>query len=78
MATAVSGTTVPIDRDFVAEALGFDQLMANSLDSSSDRDFVIGADVTEIDDPGRAKDPIEGDVNGRFAIFHRVLAEINV
>ncbi len=38
---ALAGTTIPIDRQMVAELLGFDGLVANSLDSSSDRDFVI-------------------------------------
>ena len=36
---AAAGTSIPIDRQFVAQQLGFDGLMANSLDSSSDRDF---------------------------------------
>ena len=38
---ALAGTTLPVDRQFVAEQLGFDGLMANSLDASSDRDFVL-------------------------------------
>lgn len=38
---ALAGTTIPIDRQFVADQLGFEQLVANSLDSSSDRDYVI-------------------------------------
>jgi argininosuccinate lyase len=38
---AVAGTTLDIDRDFVADALGFDGVSANSLDVSSDRDFVL-------------------------------------
>ncbi|MBX3425641.1 MAG: argininosuccinate lyase [Pirellulales bacterium] len=38
---ALAGTTVPIDRRQVAEALGFEGLVANSIDSSSDRDFAI-------------------------------------
>lgn len=38
---AVAGTTLPIDRDNVARRLGFDSVMANSLDASSDRDFVL-------------------------------------
>ena len=32
---------MPIDRDFVAEQLEFDGLVSNSLDSSSDRDYMI-------------------------------------
>lgn len=38
---ALAGTTIPVDRQMVAESLGFDCLVANSLDSSSDRDFAI-------------------------------------
>jgi len=38
---AMAGTTIPIDRQMVADELGFEGLMANSLDSSSDRDFAI-------------------------------------
>ena len=40
-AAALAGTTLPIDRDYVAEQLGFEVVAANSLDVSSDRDFVI-------------------------------------
>ena len=32
---------MPIDREEVARLLGFDALAANSLDASSDRDFVL-------------------------------------
>jgi argininosuccinate lyase len=38
---ALAGTTIPIDRRHVVEALGFEGLVANSIDSSSDRDFAI-------------------------------------
>ncbi len=38
---ALAGTTYPIDREFTAELLGFDKASNNSLDSVSDRDFVI-------------------------------------
>ena len=38
---ALAGTSLPIDRDDVARRLGFDGLAANSLDASSDRDFVL-------------------------------------
>ena len=38
---ALAGTTLPIDRDDVARRLGFEGLSANSLDASSDRDFVV-------------------------------------
>lgn len=40
-AAALAGTTLPIDRDHVAKALGFDGVAANSLDVSSDRDFAV-------------------------------------
>jgi argininosuccinate lyase len=38
---ALAGTSIPIDRHFVARELGFEGDVANSLDSSSDRDFAI-------------------------------------
>jgi argininosuccinate lyase len=40
-AAALAGTSFPIDRNATAQALGFDQPTANSLDSVSDRDFVV-------------------------------------
>jgi argininosuccinate lyase len=40
-AAALAGTSLPIDRDFVARELGFEVVAANSLDISNDRDFVI-------------------------------------
>jgi argininosuccinate lyase len=40
-AAALAGTSLPIDRDVVAAELGFDSVARNSLDVSSDRDFVI-------------------------------------
>ena len=40
-ACALAGTTFPIDRDFVAKALGFDGIAENSIDAVSDRDFAI-------------------------------------
>jgi argininosuccinate lyase len=36
---ALAGTSLPIDRQHVARELGFDDIAANSLDASSDRDF---------------------------------------
>ena len=38
---ALAGTTYPINRDLVAELLGFDSVSQNSLDGVSDRDFCI-------------------------------------
>jgi len=45
---ALSGTSLGIDRAFVCRELGFDKVTANSIDSISDRDFVmeILADIT--------------------------------
>jgi argininosuccinate lyase len=40
-AGALAGTTFPIDREFVAEQLGFDGVTRNSLDTVSDRDFAL-------------------------------------
>ena len=40
-AGALAGTGFPIKRDMTAAALGFDRPTANSLDSVSDRDFVL-------------------------------------
>ncbi len=40
-AAALAGTSFPIDRSQTARALGFDRPTANSLDSVSDRDFVL-------------------------------------
>ncbi len=40
-AGALAGTTFPIDREWVAEKLGFTGVTRNSLDSVSDRDFAI-------------------------------------
>ena len=38
---ALAGTTLEIDRENTAKRLGFDGLVANSLDSSSDRDYLL-------------------------------------
>lgn len=38
---ALAGTTLPIDRQFTAQKLGFTSLCENSLDAVSDRDFAV-------------------------------------
>jgi argininosuccinate lyase len=40
-ASALAGTSYPIDRESVAKELGFDGVCENSLDAVSDRDFAI-------------------------------------
>ena len=40
-AAALAGTSYPIDREWVAQKLGFDGICTNSLDAVSDRDFAI-------------------------------------
>ncbi len=40
-AGALAGTTYPLDRKYTAELLGFDGPTLNSLDSVSDRDYLI-------------------------------------
>lgn len=40
-AAALAGTSYPIDRERVAQTLGFEGLCRNSLDAVSDRDFAI-------------------------------------
>ncbi|CUS26693.1 argininosuccinate lyase [Paucilactobacillus oligofermentans DSM 15707 = LMG 22743] len=40
-AAALAGTTFPIDREFSAQELGFDEIYHNSLDAVSDRDFAL-------------------------------------
>ncbi|MEG1716694.1 MAG: argininosuccinate lyase [Lachnospiraceae bacterium] len=40
-AGALAGTTYPLDRDYTAELLGFDGPTLNSMDSVSDRDYMI-------------------------------------
>ncbi|MDR3108594.1 MAG: argininosuccinate lyase [Planctomycetaceae bacterium] len=49
-AAALAGTSLPIDRHYTAELLDFDAVAANSLDVSSDRDFVLefAFDLTQI------------------------------
>ena len=38
---ALAGTTYPLDREYTAQMLGFDDISMNSLDGVSDRDFAI-------------------------------------
>lgn len=40
-AAAMAGTGLPIDRQFVAEELGFAAITANSMDTTGDRDFAL-------------------------------------
>lgn len=40
-AGALAGTTFPLDREYVAEQLGFAAVAENSLDAVSDRDFAV-------------------------------------
>jgi argininosuccinate lyase len=40
-AAALAGTSLPIDRNLTARLLGFESVAANSLDVSSDRDYLV-------------------------------------
>ena len=40
-AGALAGTTYPLDREYTASLLGFEGPTLNSMDSVSDRDYVI-------------------------------------
>ena len=40
-AGALAGTTLPIDRAFVARKLNFDRIYTNSMDAVSDRDYIL-------------------------------------
>ena len=40
-AGALAGTTLPIDRAFVAKKLNFDRIYTNSMDAVSDRDYIM-------------------------------------
>ncbi|MDG2122147.1 MAG: argininosuccinate lyase [Verrucomicrobiales bacterium] len=38
---ALAGSTIPLDRGFVAAQLGFDSVSQNSMDAVSDRDYIV-------------------------------------
>jgi len=38
---AIAGSTLPLDREFVAKELGFNGVTQNSMDAVSDRDFIV-------------------------------------
>ncbi|MEI9999524.1 MAG: argininosuccinate lyase [Verrucomicrobiota bacterium] len=38
---AIAGSTLPLDREFVRKTLGFARVSDNSMDSVSDRDFIV-------------------------------------
>ena len=40
---ALAGSTIPLDREFVARKLGFASVSENSMDTVADRDFVLDA-----------------------------------
>ncbi|EJO21401.1 argininosuccinate lyase [Selenomonas sp. FOBRC6] len=40
-AGALAGTTLPIDRAFVAQKLNFERIYTNSMDAVSDRDYIL-------------------------------------
>lgn len=40
-AGAIAGCTLPLDREYVAQQLGFDQVLRNSMDAVADRDTLV-------------------------------------
>ena len=40
-AGAIAGSTLPLDREFVAEQLGFESVLQNSMDAVADRDYIV-------------------------------------
>ena len=38
---AIAGSTIPLDRQFIADQLGFTSVSTNSMDAVSDRDFAV-------------------------------------
>ncbi len=55
---AVAGATLPLDRRAMADDLGFDAPTANSIDATSDRDFVL--EFVNALTSGRASKPLGG------------------
>ncbi len=40
-AGALAGSTLPLDREFTARELGFEQVLRNSMDAVADRDYIV-------------------------------------
>lgn len=40
-AGALAGSTLPLDREFTARELGFDEVLRNSMDAVADRDYIV-------------------------------------
>ena len=40
-AGAIAGSTLPLDREFTARELGFEQVLRNSMDAVADRDYIV-------------------------------------
>jgi len=40
-AGALAGSTLPLDREFAARELGFDEILRNSMDAVADRDYIV-------------------------------------
>lgn len=40
-AGAIAGSTLPLDREFVARELGFESVLRNSMDAVADRDYIV-------------------------------------
>ena len=45
---ASQGATFPVDRDFLAKALGFDSVLENSLDCIASKDFLLEAEMAYV------------------------------
>jgi argininosuccinate lyase len=59
-ASALAGTSYPIDREWVARELGFDGVCENSLDAVSDRDFAVEFLASRLDRHGPRVAPGRG------------------